>query len=48
MAALALRRLGITDSQLTIVAEGAPAATDLESGKLPESSKRRVTLTVTP
>jgi len=48
MAALALRRLGITDSQLTIVAEGAPVPTDLEGGKLPESSKRRVTLTVTP
>ncbi|MET0343815.1 MAG: hypothetical protein ABW252_22570 [Polyangiales bacterium] len=48
MAAEALRRLGVPPALLRISVAGAPAPTDLENGKLPESSKRRVTITVTP
>jgi outer membrane protein OmpA-like peptidoglycan-associated protein len=46
--ALALHRLGVPDSILTTEWHGSPSTTDLEGGKLPESSKRRVTITVTP
>lgn len=46
--ALALRRLGIPDALVTTEVHGSPQPTDLEAGKLPESSKRRVTITVVP
>lgn len=49
MVAEALRRLGVPASSLSVAWRGAPAATaDLEGGKLPEPSKRRVVVTVTP
>lgn len=48
MVALALHRLGIPDAIVSTEAHGSPQVTDLEAGKLPESSKRRVTITVTP
>jgi outer membrane protein OmpA-like peptidoglycan-associated protein len=49
MVAEALRRLGVADSSLSVVWHGTPAATlDLEGGKLPEPSKRRVVVTITP
>jgi outer membrane protein OmpA-like peptidoglycan-associated protein len=44
----ALLRLGLRPDQLSVEFAGSPAPTDLEAGKLPESSKRRVTVTVTP
>jgi outer membrane protein OmpA-like peptidoglycan-associated protein len=49
MVAEALRRLGVPDASLSLAWHGAPATTkDLEGGKLPEPSKRRVVVTVTP
>jgi outer membrane protein OmpA-like peptidoglycan-associated protein len=45
----ALRRLGVAESSLVVEWQGAPAPTpDLEGGKLPEPSKRRVVVTITP
>jgi outer membrane protein OmpA-like peptidoglycan-associated protein len=44
----ALIRLGVAKERLERAASGSPTPTDLEGGKLPESSKRRVTVTVTP
>jgi outer membrane protein OmpA-like peptidoglycan-associated protein len=44
----ALVRLGVPRDRLTLEWSGAPAPTDLEGGKLPESSKRRVVVTVVP
>jgi outer membrane protein OmpA-like peptidoglycan-associated protein len=46
--ALALRRLGIPDAIVQSEWHGSPMPTDLEAGALPESSKRRVTIAVTP
>lgn len=49
MVAEALRRLGVPGASLMVAWQGAPAKTsDLEGGKLPEPSKRRVVVTVTP
>lgn len=48
MVALALSRLGIAGAIVQTEAHGSPVPTDLEAGALPESSKRRVTITVTP
>lgn len=49
MVAEALRRLGVPGSTLRITAHHAPDPTpDLEAGQLPEASKRRVLVTVTP
>lgn len=49
MVAEALRRLGVPDATLRIAWQGAPKpAADLEGGRLPEPSKRRVIVTVTP
>ena len=49
MVAEALRRLGVADASLSLAWHGAPAKTpDFEGGKLPEPSKRRVVVTVTP
>ncbi|HKU36964.1 MAG TPA: OmpA family protein [Polyangiales bacterium] len=48
MVALALHRLGIPDEIVSTESHGSPQVSDLEAGKLPESSKRRVTITVTP
>ena len=49
MVAEALHRLGVPDASLSLAWHGAPAKTaDLEGGKLPEPSKRRVVVTVTP
>lgn len=49
MVAEALRRLGVPDASLAVAWHGAPAkTTDLEGGKLPEPSKRRVVVTITP
>jgi outer membrane protein OmpA-like peptidoglycan-associated protein len=48
MVALALRRMGVPAAALTTEWHGSPLPSDLEGGKLPESSKRRVTITVTP
>jgi outer membrane protein OmpA-like peptidoglycan-associated protein len=49
MVAEALRRLGVPDTTLTVDWFGAPMpAPDLEAGKLPEASKRRVVITITP
>lgn len=48
MAAEALRRLQVPASILHVAASGQPAPTDFEGGQLPEPSKRRVTITVTP
>jgi outer membrane protein OmpA-like peptidoglycan-associated protein len=49
MVAEALRRLGVPESSLQITWHTAPApSTDLEAGKLPEPSKRRVVITVSP
>lgn len=49
MVAEALRRLGVPDSSLVVEWHSAPAATqDLEGGRLPEPSKRRVVVTITP
>jgi outer membrane protein OmpA-like peptidoglycan-associated protein len=49
MVAEALRRLGVPDSTLSVAWFGAPLpAADLEAGKLPEASKRRVVITITP
>lgn len=49
MVAEALRRLGVAASSLVVAWHGAPTATgDFEGGKLPEPSKRRVVVTVTP
>jgi outer membrane protein OmpA-like peptidoglycan-associated protein len=49
MVAEALRRLGVPSSSLIVDWQGTPAATqDLEGGKLPEPSKRRVVVTITP
>jgi outer membrane protein OmpA-like peptidoglycan-associated protein len=44
----ALRRLGVPEATLSLDWHGSPAPTDLEGGKLPEPSKRRVIVTVTP
>lgn len=44
----ALSRLGVAKELLARDSSGAPPPTDLEGGKLPEASKRRVTVTVTP
>ncbi|MDD9966438.1 MAG: hypothetical protein OXR73_09455, partial [Myxococcales bacterium] len=46
--ALALHRLGVPDAIVAIQVSKAPAPTELEGGRLPESSKRRVTVMVTP
>ncbi|HKP57157.1 MAG TPA: OmpA family protein [Polyangiales bacterium] len=48
MVALALQRLGIPGAILRTEAHGSPMPSDLEAGALAESSKRRVTITVTP
>jgi outer membrane protein OmpA-like peptidoglycan-associated protein len=49
MVAEALRRLGVPDANISLAWHGAPTKTlDLEGGKLPEPSKRRVVVTVTP
>jgi outer membrane protein OmpA-like peptidoglycan-associated protein len=49
MVAEALRRLGVPEASMKVAAHGAPNVTgDLEAGKLPEASKRRVVITVTP
>lgn len=49
MVAEALRRLGVAESSLSITWQGTPnPSPELESGKLPEASKRRVTVTVIP
>jgi len=49
MVAEALRRLGVPDASISLTWHGAPRKTlDLEGGKLPEPSKRRVVVTVTP
>jgi outer membrane protein OmpA-like peptidoglycan-associated protein len=49
MVAEALRRLGVPANTLTEAALGDPAPSPaLESGMLPEASKRRVVITVTP
>jgi outer membrane protein OmpA-like peptidoglycan-associated protein len=49
MVAEALRRLGVPAATVRVQAHTAPAATaDLEQGKLPEPSKRRVVVTITP
>lgn len=49
MVAEALRRLGVPAASLSLTWQGAPTkTTDLEGGKLPEPSKRRVVVTVTP
>jgi outer membrane protein OmpA-like peptidoglycan-associated protein len=48
MVALALQRLGIPDAIIQTESHGSPLPTDLEAGALPEPSKRRVTITVTP
>jgi outer membrane protein OmpA-like peptidoglycan-associated protein len=49
MVAEALRRLGVPADTLRVEARGAPAATqDAELAKLPEVTKRRVVITVTP
>lgn len=44
----ALIRLGVAPDRMRLEWSGTPAPTDLEAGRLPESSKRRVTVTVTP
>lgn len=45
----ALRRLGVPDASLLLTWQGSPTKTsDLEGGKLPEPSKRRVVVTVMP
>ena len=44
----ALIRLGVPADRVQVQWSGAPSPTDLEGGRLPESSKRRVTVTVTP
>lgn len=49
MVAEALRRLGVPKDSLNVEWHTAPEPTaDLEAGKLPEASKRRVVITVTP
>jgi outer membrane protein OmpA-like peptidoglycan-associated protein len=49
MVAEALRRLGVPSDTLQVEARGAPIATqDAELAKLPEVTKRRVVVTVTP
>lgn len=49
MVAESLRRLGVPASSLVVDWHSAPLATqDLEGGKLPEPSKRRVVVTITP
>jgi outer membrane protein OmpA-like peptidoglycan-associated protein len=48
MVVLALKRMGVPATALVAEWHGSPLPTDLEGGKLPESSKRRVTITVTP
>lgn len=49
MVAEAMRRLGVPPASLVVEWHGSPAAaSDLEGGKLPEPSKRRVVVTVTP
>jgi outer membrane protein OmpA-like peptidoglycan-associated protein len=49
MVAESLRRLGVPAGNLEVTWRGAPAPDpNLEGGKLPEPSKRRVTVTVTP
>ena len=49
MVAEALRRLGVPESSLQISWQSTPTANrDLEGGKLPEASKRRVVITVAP
>lgn len=49
MVAESLRRLGVPESSLVVEWHGTPAPTqDLEGGKLPEPSKRRVVVTITP
>lgn len=49
MVAEALRRLGVQPASLEVVWHTSPKPTqDLENGKLPEPSKRRVVVTVTP
>jgi outer membrane protein OmpA-like peptidoglycan-associated protein len=44
----ALLLLGVPPSALSVAWLGSPAPTDLEGGRLPEPSKRRVTITITP
>jgi outer membrane protein OmpA-like peptidoglycan-associated protein len=44
----AMLRLGVAPELLTLAWSGSPAPTDLEGGRLPESSKRRVTVQVIP
>jgi outer membrane protein OmpA-like peptidoglycan-associated protein len=49
MVAEALRRLGVPAASLQVEWQTAPSPTlDLEGGKLPEPSKRRVVVTITP
>jgi len=49
MVAEALRRLGVPEDSLNVSWQAAATASaELEGGKLPESSKRRVVITVTP
>jgi outer membrane protein OmpA-like peptidoglycan-associated protein len=49
MVAEALRRLGVPKESLSVEWRTAPEpAPDLEAGKLPEPSKRRVVITITP
>lgn len=43
-----LRRMKVPSEVLHVSFRGDPAPTDLELGRLPEPSKRRVTITVTP
>jgi outer membrane protein OmpA-like peptidoglycan-associated protein len=49
MVAEGLRRLGVPDVSLSVQWFGSPVpAPDLEAGKLPEASKRRAVITITP